>query len=214
MLDSFGVINLGTFLLGVCMIIITPGPNSLWVLSTGIRFGRPAGVKAMAGIVTGDAVLMFLASAGAAAAIAAYPVSYTIIRYGGAAYLAFLGLRILFAEWRRRPGETVEAKRVEGYIYPKSLFVSLSNPSTIIFYMAFFVQFVAPERSGSATPFLVLALVVQFVSISYLSLLIAAGSRLAAFFRERYGVTRFFRYALGVLFVCFSLRLAWAGITN
>lgn len=214
MAESLGIVNFHLFMVGVFMIIVTPGPNSLYVLSTGARAGRTAGLKAMAGVAGGDATLMFLASAGVAAAIAANPQLFEIVRYAGAAYLAFLGLRILYIEIRKKAGGPMpdSERRVKGGVFLTSFLISLSNPNTIIFYMAFFIQFVHPERSNDALPFLALALTVQAVSLTYLSLLIFAGSRLAARLREYYGLTRFFRYALGLLFVAFGLRLAIAGL--
>lgn len=224
MLESLGIINFRLFVVGVIMIMVTPGPNSLFVLSTAARFGKKAGLKAMVGVAGGDALLMFLASAGVAAAVRANPGLFEIVRYAGAAYLFLLGARVLYIEIRQRsgatpPGEDGEAGRggaarraAGGRLLLSSFLVSLSNPNTIIFYIAFFVQFVSPERSGEALPFFLLALTVQAISMSYLGLLVAAGARLAAWLREYHGVTRLFRYALGLLFVGFGLRLALAGL--
>lgn len=213
MLESVGVVNLGTFVLGVAAIMIAPGPNSLFVLSTGARFGRRAGARAMAGIFLGDAVLMFLASAGAAAAVALYPLAFNVIRYAGAAYLGFIGLRILFSQIRRqRQPEGAAAGAAEGHFFVKALLLAFSNPNTIIFYLAFFIQFVHPDRAGDVLPFFVLACIVELVSVSYLSLLILAGARLAEIFRQRATLVRLFRYALGLLFLGFGLRLLISGL--
>ncbi|MDL2217010.1 leucine efflux protein LeuE, partial [Desulfovibrio sp. OttesenSCG-928-M14] len=158
MLENFGVIHAGTFVLGVVGIMIAPGPASLFVLSTASRFGRGAGVRAMSGIFLGDAILMTLASAGAASAVALNPALFSIIVYIGATYLSFLGLRVLFSQIRpRRAAANKAAPAVEGHFFFKALLVSLSNPNTILFYLSFFVQFVAPSHAGRILPFVVLA---------------------------------------------------------
>lgn len=212
MFEALGVINAGTFALGTIALMLTPGPNSLFVLSTGIRFGKKAGWRALAGIAIGDALLMLLASAGAAAAFAAWPLSFNIIRIVGASYLAWIGLRVLLTEFRKpkQPGRS--EGRTGDNLYIKSFFISLSNPNTIIFYISFFVQFVDPSYPNKAVSFLTLACIVELVSVSLLSLLIITGSSIAVFFQNRHTLTRLFRCLLGVLFLCFGLRLALSNL--
>lgn len=210
MFEALGIIHAGTFVLGTIALMLAPGPNSLFVLSTGIRFGKRAGWIALAGVATGDAILMFLASAGVAAALAAWPLSFNIIRIAGASYLAWIGLRVLISEFRKPRLAGTRAGPTSENFYVKSLLVSLANPNTIIFYISFFVQFVDPLYSPKALSFLTLACIVECVSISYLSLLIVAGSSIAVFFQNRHALTRVFRCLLGALFLCFGLRLAFS----
>lgn len=212
MMEATGIVNVWTFFLGTVVIMITPGPNSLYVLSTGTRFGRLRGVQAMGGIFLGDAVLMFLASAGVAATLKAYPISYNIIRYAGAAYIGWLGLRILLAEFKRPRQSATVSQTADRRIFAKSFLVSLSNPNTILFYISFFIQFVDPAFANKGLSFFLLACIVQAVSMSYLMLLVLAGSAMAAFFRDKIGILRAARLLLGTLFFGFGCRLVLGGL--
>ena len=213
MLESFGVINVGTFILGAIGIMIAPGPNSLVVVSMASRFGKRAGVQGMAGVFLGDAILMTIASAGAASAVALNPDLFAVIVYLGAGYLSFLGLRVLISQVR--PKKIVAGKPLpaaEGHFFWKALLVALANPNTILFYLSFFMQFISPSHAGSIAPFIVLATIVETVSMSYLGLLVVAGATLAAFFRVRPLAVNLFKWALGLLFLGFGIRLLIGGL--
>lgn len=96
-----GITDIWTYLLGTVAIVLLPGPNSLFVLSTAARTGVRAGYRAAAGVFLGDAVLMLLSAAGVASLLQAYPPVFTLIKYAGAAYLGYLGVTMLRGAWRR-----------------------------------------------------------------------------------------------------------------
>lgn len=102
MLESFGVLNLWTYLAGVVFIIILPGPNTLYVLKTGVSRGVRAGYTAALGVFIGDAVLIFCAYIGVASLIRTTPFLFTLVRFLGAIYLLFLGAKILYAPLSKR----------------------------------------------------------------------------------------------------------------
>jgi leucine efflux protein len=100
-----GVTDFWTYVLGVVAIILLPGPNSIFVLSVGARRGVRAGYQAAAGVFAGDAVLMTLSAAGVASLLQTYPPIFLVIKYAGAAYLAWVGLGIIrgaLRKWRTR----------------------------------------------------------------------------------------------------------------
>jgi leucine efflux protein len=100
-----GITDFWTYVLGVIAIILLPGPNSIYVLSVGARRGVRAGYQAAAGVFAGDAVLMALSAAGVASLLQAYPPVFLVIKYAGAAYLAWVGLGIIrgaLRKWRTR----------------------------------------------------------------------------------------------------------------
>jgi threonine/homoserine/homoserine lactone efflux protein len=90
-----GVTNVWTFALGAVLIILMPGPNSLYVLTTASRYGIRAGYRGACGVFLGDIVLMSLSAAGVASLIRAQPLALTVVKYAGAGYLAFIGLRMV-----------------------------------------------------------------------------------------------------------------------
>jgi leucine efflux protein len=102
-MGALGVTDFWTYVVGTVAIILLPGPNSLFVLSTGARRGVRAGYQAAAGVFLGDTVLMTLSAAGVASLLRAYPPVFMVIKYAGAAYLLWVGVGILrdaIGRWR------------------------------------------------------------------------------------------------------------------
>lgn len=96
-----GVTDLGGYLAGLVVIILMPGPNSMYVLSVAARRGIRAGYVAASGVFLGDAVLIVLTALGVASVLAANPMLFTVVQWGGAAYLAFLAITSLRAAWKQ-----------------------------------------------------------------------------------------------------------------
>jgi leucine efflux protein len=208
------VSDIWTYVIGTVAIILLPGPNSLFVLSTTARSGVRAGYRAAAGVFLGDGVLMVLSAAGVASLLNAYPPLFLAIKWAGAAYLGYVGVTMLVGAWRRRsaaPGP-VEAPAAPPVRSPfrRAAVVSLLNPKAILFFVSFFIQFVDPGYPYPAVSFLLLGLIAQVVSALYLSVLILTGHRLAAQFRRRRRLAAGATSAVAALFIGFGIRLATA----
>ncbi|CAL9457806.1 leucine efflux protein LeuE [Streptomyces sp. enrichment culture] len=216
----FGVIDLPTYLAGLALIILLPGPNSLYVLSVAARKGVRTGYAAVAGVFTGDAVLMTLAALGAASVLTTTPLLFLVVKYAGAGYLAWMAygmLRSAWSMWKAHDGPpagdgTPEAAPAgEEHPYRRALVVSLLNPKAILFLISFFVQFVDPGYAHPALSFVVLGVLLQTASFLYLSLLIFGGTRLADLFRRRRRLAAGATSAAGALFLGFAAKLSLAG---
>ncbi|MFJ2027033.1 leucine efflux protein LeuE [Streptomyces sp. NPDC087897] len=115
-----GVTDLPTYLAGLALIVLLPGPNSLYVLSVAARRGVRTGYTAAAGVWTGDAVLMTLSALGAASLLQTTPLLFAVVKYAGAGYLTWMAigmLRAAVALWRerhRRTAELVESVEAAG----------------------------------------------------------------------------------------------------
>ncbi|MEY9486680.1 leucine efflux protein [Streptomyces calvus] len=213
----FGVIDLPTYLAGLVLIVLLPGPNSLYVLSVAARRGVRDGYRAAAGVLCGDTVLMTLSAAGVASLLQANAVLFGIVKYAGAGYLTWLAVGMLRAArsmWRTRREKDVAdgvAEVAPGERpYRRALVVSLLNPKAILFFVAFFVQFVDPAYAYPALSFVVLGTLAQIASVLYLSALIFGGTRLAAAFRRRRRLSAGATSAAGVLFLGFAAKLTLA----
>ncbi|MEU9354374.1 leucine efflux protein LeuE [Streptomyces griseoloalbus] len=213
----FGVIDLPTYLAGLVLIVLLPGPNSLYVLSVAARRGVRAGYTAAAGVWCGDTVLMTLSAAGVASLLQANAVLFGIVKYAGAGYLTWLAIGMLRAAWgmwrTRRDKDVTEAPAAAPGERPfrRALVVSLLNPKAILFFIAFFVQFVDPGYAYPALSFVVLGTLAQIASVLYLSALIFGGTRLAAAFRRRRSLSAGATSAAGALFLGFAAKLSMAG---
>ncbi|MGW7382056.1 leucine efflux protein LeuE [Streptomyces sp. NPDC054794] len=214
----FGVIDLPTYLAGLVLIVLLPGPNSLYVLSVAARRGVRAGYTAAAGVWCGDTVLMTLSAAGVASLLQANAVLFGIVKYAGAGYLTWLAIGMLRAArgmWRSRRERLVEEAAPEDAAgqerpFRRALVVSLFNPKAILFFVAFFVQFVDPGYAYPALSFVVLGAFAQVASFLYLSALIFGGTRLAAAFRRRKRLSATATSAAGALFLGFAVKLSLA----
>ncbi|MET9622438.1 leucine efflux protein LeuE [Streptomyces sp. NPDC006464] len=210
-----GVIDLPTYLAGLVLIILLPGPNSLYVLSVAARKGTRTGYRAAAGVFTGDAVLMTLAALGAASLLQTTPLLFMIVKYAGAGYLTWMAigmLRAAWAMWRSRGevrADEPDREAVAGENpYRRALIISLFNPKAILFLISFFVQFVDPGYAYPALSFLVLGGLLQIGSFLYLTTLIFGGTRLAAAFRRRRRLSAGATSAAGALFLGFAAKLS------
>ncbi|MFE7753734.1 leucine efflux protein LeuE [Streptomyces sp. NPDC057429] len=217
-----GVTDLPTYLAGLVLIILLPGPNSLYVLSVAARRGVRTGYLAAAGVWTGDAILMTLSALGAASLLQTTPLLFAVVRYAGAGYLTWLAIGMLRAAvsmWRERhqrvaeltEPDTAPATAVERP-YRRALVVSLLNPKAILFLISFFVQFVDPGYAYPALSFLLLGGLLQIGSFLYLSALIFGGTRLAATFRRRKRLSAGATSAAGVLFLGFAAKLTFSSV--
>ncbi|MFB8248199.1 leucine efflux protein LeuE [Streptomyces sp. NPDC055952] len=213
----FGVIDLPTYLAGLALIILLPGPNSLYVLSVAARRGVRAGYTAASGVWCGDAVLMTLSAAGVASLLQANAVLFAVVKYAGAGYLTWLAVGMLRAAWGMWRTRAERSAAADGAAVPaeerpfrRALVVSLINPKAILFFVAFFVQFVDPGYAHPALSFVVLGVLAQLASVLYLSALIFGGTRLAAAFRRRRRLSAGATSAAGALFLGFAVKLSLA----
>ncbi|MFD8910229.1 leucine efflux protein LeuE [Streptomyces sp. NPDC059575] len=213
----FGVIDLPTYLAGLVLIVLLPGPNSLYVLSVAARKGVRAGYTAAAGVWCGDTVLMTLSAAGVASLLQANALLFGIVKYAGAGYLTWLAIGMMRSAWQlwrtRREAAVAEAgeqSAADERPFRRALVVSLFNPKAILFFVAFFVQFVS--ESNPVVGFVTLGVLAQMASVLYLSALIFGGSRLAAAFRRRRTLSAGATSAAGVLFLGFAVKLSLASV--
>jgi leucine efflux protein len=215
----FGVTDIATFIAGTIVIVLLPGPNSLYVMSVASRYGVAAGYRGAAGIFAGDALLMLLSATGAASLLRSNPMVFMVAKYAGALYLAWMGLGLLrsaLAGWRNRHGQSsnpanstspaVDASRP----FHSALVISLMNPKAILFFVSFFIQFVDPAYPHPVLSFCILGVIVQICSGLYLSALIFGGAYLAAQFRRRRRLSAVATGGVGGLFISFSAKLASA----
>lgn len=209
MLSEYGVLDVWTYLAGVIIIVLLPGPNSLFVLAIGAGRGVRAGYQAALGVFLGDSILMTLTAAGAASVLHLLPVLFMALKTVGAVYLSYLGVRLLWSAWRPVQADAKTLSSAAGNPFHKALLLSLLNPKAILFLLSFFVQFVDPAYSYPAVSFLILATILQVCSMLYLSALIFGGSQLAAAFRRRQGLARLGSGLVGALFLWFAGRMVF-----
>ena len=216
--------QLSQFALGALLIVLLPGPNSLLVMTTAARAGRSAGWRAAAGVFVGDSVLMLCAVAGAGTLLSAGSAVFRVIATVGALYLAWLAFGLFkrgvelaqLARAQRQQSSTVSepeptaATMADARHSPfrRSLATSLLNPKAILFFAAFFLQFINPHDAHMWTNFAALAVVMQLISIVYLTTVIFVSARVSKRLSSRNGWAATAHFAAALAFFAFALKLA------
>jgi leucine efflux protein len=226
----FGITDIWTYAIGAFLIILLPGPNSVYVLSTAAQRGVRQGYRAASAVFIGDTVLMVLSAAGVASLLKSNPTLFNVVKYAGAGYLAWIGfgmLRAAWSAWRSRGvAETAAAESVtaggaatetasagkSADPFRRALVISLLNPKAILFFVSFFIQFVDPSYGAPAVSFLILGTIVQIFSALYLSMLIFSGTFLSAQFRQRRRLSAGLTSGVGALFLGFGAKLATSSL--
>ncbi|GAA4057933.1 leucine efflux protein LeuE [Nonomuraea soli] len=208
----FGVTNIWAYVLAALLIVLLPGPNSIYVLTTAAQRGVREGYRAAAGVFVGDTVLMLAAALGAASLLQSSPLLFTIVKYAGAAYLGWIGFQMIRGAWRRDKTEERVQVAADPSPFRKALVISLLNPKAILFIVSVFVQFVDTSYATPAVPFLILGVILQLFSVLYLSTLIFGGTFLASQFRSRRRLSATLTSGIGVLFLGFGAKLATASL--
>ncbi len=203
------------FAVTVFLIAGTPGPNMLHVMTRSVRFGFARSVWAMAGCLTAVVFALSASALGLGALLLAMPRLFDVVRYAGAAYLVWLGIKAWRgagkAEAGLDPDVPVAGPRVPAYrLYIDALLTGLSNPKLILFAAAFFPQFIS--RAAPAVPqFGILVATFAAIETSWYATYAAGGRRLARWLASPIK-QRLFDRATGGVFMAFGAGLVVARI--
>ena len=157
--------TLATFAAAAVVLVAIPGPNMLYLLARSVSEGRRAGVVSALGIETGTLVHITAAAAGLSALLASSATAFAFVKYAGAAYLVYLGLRALLERDRGERDEPATAPPVGANVYRQAVLVQLLNPKVAVFFLAFLPQFVDPERPA-ATQIVALGLTLAAIGLA------------------------------------------------
>lgn len=199
-----GVTDYGTFVVTVIIFLAIPGPGNLALVTSTSKGGITGGLAATLGVILGDQVLMWSAVAGVAALLAAYPSAFQGVQWVGAAYLAWLGLKMLLA----KPGAAPVLNIKAGHYLRQAMAITVLNPKAILFYMAFFPLFVDPTHQQGLITYGFMA-----ATIAALTFLYGLGATLLTHFlaervRANPMITRVLEKLAGVCLLGFGIRLA------
>ena len=200
----FGVADYGAFVIAVIVFLAIPGPGNLALITSTSKGGLVGGLAATLGVILGDQVLMWLAVAGVSALLAAWPLVFGAVQWLGAAYLAWLGLRMLLA----KPGDAPVITIRPGQYLRQALMITLLNPKAIVFYMAFFPLFVDPTRHQGVSTFAFMAATIATLTFLYALIVVLLTRRFAQALRASPRITRWMNQVAGTLLVGFGVKLA------
>ena len=201
---------LGLFVAAAVVLLITPGPAVLYIVTRSVEQGRLAGLVSALGIHVGTLVHVAAAAFGVSALLLSSALAFDIVKYLGAIYLVYIGVRKLMG-WDQPSGGREVAPRSLRQLFGQGVVVNILNPKTALFFLAFLPQFVDVSKGAVGVQILVLGMI--FVVLGVLSdglYAIAAGT--AGGWLKRDGrVLRAERYVGGTVFVGLGVTAALAG---
>lgn len=200
----FGVADFGAFVAAIVLFLAIPGPGNLALITSTSKGGLRGGLAATLGVIAGDQVLMWAAVAGVAALLIGYPAAFTLVQWLGAAYLAWLGVRLLLA----KPGDAPVVNIRPSHYFQQAGLITLMNPKAIVFYMAFFPLFVDPARHQGVLTFGVMAVTIAALTLAYGLVVTLLTHFLAERLRARPWIGRLLEKTAGVFLIGFGLKLA------
>ncbi len=207
----FGITHFTLFVAAVFLLNVTPGPDTAYIVGRSVAQGRGAGLISALGISAGCCVHSLACAFGLTALLAASTTAFTVIKFVGAIYLIYLGVRLIFA----RPKATGAA--VSGGV-PKSLrqlflqgfWTNVLNPKVVLFFVSFFPQFVTIGSEHKTLAFLALGAVFVLMSTIWNSFVAWIAGSVTQRFSGRPGVRKWLDRGVGSAFVGLGIKLATA----
>jgi threonine/homoserine/homoserine lactone efflux protein len=200
----FGIADFGAFCAAILLFLALPGPGTVALLTATGQGGRRGGAAATLGVILGDQVLLWLAVAGVAALLAAHPAVFKAVQYAGAAYLAWIGLKLIVS----RGGEASPIRMQPGHYARQACLITLLNPKAIVFYMAFFPLFIDPATHQGLPTFAAMAVTIAVISALYCLALVALADAVSAYVRAHRRLAALLQRLAGVALVGFGIKLA------
>jgi threonine/homoserine/homoserine lactone efflux protein len=200
----FGVTDYGAFVAAILVFLAIPGPGNLALITSTGKGGIAGGLAATLGVIAGDQVLMWAAVAGVATLLSAYPAAFHAVQWLGAAYLAWLGIKMLLA----KPGAAPVLDIQPGHYFRQAWLITLLNPKAIVFYMAFFPLFVDPARHQGMLTFGAMAATIAVLTFGYCLVVLLLTHFLAERMRANPVVGRILEKTAGVFLIGFGIKLA------
>jgi leucine efflux protein len=200
----FGIADYTSFVAAVIVFLLIPGPGNLALITSTGKGGVRGGIAATLGLIAGDQVLMWMAVAGVAALLTAWPPAFRAVQWLGAVYLAWLGAKMLLA----KPGDAPVLNIEPRHYFRQALLITLLNPKAIVFYMAFFPLFVDPLRHKGFVTFGAMALTIALLTLAYGLIVVALTHFLAERMRANPVVSSVLQKLAGVFLIGFGIKLA------
>ena len=203
-----GTQHLTLFVVSGLLLNLTPGQDTLYIVGRSVSQGRRAGVFSVLGIVSGSVIHTLAAAFGLSAILATSAQAFVAVKLAGAAYLVYLGIRMLCE--RQAGVGTPTAFQAEGKwaVYRAGLLTNVLNPKVALFFLAFLPQFVAPTSESRVLSFLFLGSVFIFNGTLWCLVLVWGASAMSRRLRERPSSGQFLKRATGAIFVGLGARLA------
>lgn len=207
----FGIENYTGFIIAGVLLNLAPGVDTFYILSRSAAFGRKAGVTAVAGIISGCLIHVLCSAFGLSLVLTNSVLIFSMIKWAGALYLIYIGVRTLFqktpvfAQDTKLQGQ--EAQFPLQKIYKQGILTNLLNPKISLFFLSFLPQFINPEAASGPIPFLILGGTFLFTGTLWCLCLAWGGSFFTGKLKESKSAGVIFQKISGLIFIAFGLKL-------
>jgi threonine/homoserine/homoserine lactone efflux protein len=201
--------GLSLFLTASLVLLLTPGPAVLYVVTRSVDQGRKAGLISVLGIQTGTLFHVFAAALGLSAILVSSALAFDVVKYLGAAYLIYLGIKKLLTREELELSKPVERKSLRR-IYSQGVVVNILNPKTALFFFAFLPQFVDPSKGNVPLQMALLGLMFTTMALMTDSSYALAAGTAGGWLRGNMRFLRFQRYFSGTIYIGLGLTAALA----
>jgi threonine/homoserine/homoserine lactone efflux protein len=200
----FGISDYGAFVAAFVLLLFLPGPGNLALITSTSQGGMRGGLASVLGLLLGDQILLWMTVAGVAALLQSYPHLFMALQWLGAAYLAWLGAKMVLA----KPGEGPSIKITPGKYFKETMFITLLNPKAVMFYFAFFPQFIDLEKHQGMTTFVFMAVTIAVLGFLYCFGVVLITHTMAERIRANPKMSGLLQKLAGVCLIGFGLKLA------
>lgn len=196
-----------TYIAVVLGLFLIPGPAVLLVLARSSVGGHRVGIATGLGIATGDMLHTAMATLGLSAVLMTSALAFSLVKYAGAAYLIYLGIRALME--RGEDLRLAQSRLIDAPLaFRQAVLAELLNPKTALFFLAFLPQFVHPERGSVVAQLAVLGLVFVIMSAIYTALIALAAGQVAGWLTRHRSIGRWQGRVIGVIYLGLGVRMA------
>src|ERR1700730_17373643 len=203
--------SIGVFSLSAILLLLTPGPAVLYIVARSVEQGRIAGLASVFGITTGTLVHVLASTLGLSALLASSAFAFALVRYAGAAYLIYMGVRRILKRTDRPASPLKLPKRSLGRLYRDCFIVNLLNPKTALFFLAFLPQFVDPARGAVPMQIAFLGLLFTLMRLTSDGLYALVAGTAGVWVKRQSRYLDWERYVTGGVFISLGLTAALAG---
>jgi threonine/homoserine/homoserine lactone efflux protein len=203
-------VNLPVFMLASLILLLTPGPAVLYIITRSVNQGRRAGLSSVLGIELGNSVHVLAATLGLSAILLTSALAFSIVKYAGAAYLIYLGIRTLLTPITMNATPSRSAKNLRKS-FSQGVIVAVLNPKTALFFLAFLPQFVDSSKGSVNLQFLFLGLIFVAMGTTTDCIYALLSGTAGSWLRRNVWFTRFQRYFAGTVYIGLGLTAALTG---
>jgi leucine efflux protein len=200
----FGVSDYGAFVAAFVLLLFLPGPGNLALITSTSQGRLKGGVASVLGLLVGDQILLWLTVAGVAALLQTYPTLFAAMQWLGAAYLAWLGFKMLTAQ----PGQGPSVRITPGQYFRDTMIITLFNPKAIMFYFAFFPQFIDPATHQGWATFAFMAATIAVLGFLYCIGVVLITHYMAERIRANVTLSGALQKLAGLCLIGFGVKLA------